>query len=122
MSKPTDIAAYAHTLPCASEQEADPREGYYYVSVRDGARHGLLLGPFVEHQDALDWVDRVTAFVRARQPWSAFYAFGTCRIEDLTLGMSAHQHGKISAGNLNQHFPEAAALLFDLQSTQTLAS
>jgi len=49
----------------------------YYVSVRDGTRWGLLLGPFGEHDEALAWVDRVRAEAYKVDLKAAFYGFGT---------------------------------------------
>ena len=50
---------------------------HYYVSVRDGSRWGLLLGPFTEHDEALAWVDRVRAVADEMDPRAPWYAFGT---------------------------------------------
>ena len=61
--------------------ELDQRPGFYYVSVRDGGRTGLLAGPFAKHAEAILLVDearRVAEQVNDRAP---FYWFGTCRSE-----------------------------------------
>lgn len=59
--------------------EPDDRSGYYYVTIRDGGRHGLLAGPFHNnHQAALDLVPtirRIAGLVNSRD--AAFAGFGT---------------------------------------------
>ncbi len=61
-------------------QTPDTEPGDYFVSVIDAGRCALLLGPFAKHQEALDEVDRVHAHAEKVDPWSHFYAFGTCRL------------------------------------------
>ena len=66
----------------------------YYVSVMDGGRTVLALGPFREHDEALANVQRVNDEVVAR--WNPegranFYAFGT------TAMINYHQPGKLNA-------------------------
>lgn len=63
-------------------QEPDTKPGHYYVSVRDGDRTALLLGPFAHHEAALDAVDEVREAGYRVDPKAAFYAFGTCRLPD----------------------------------------
>lgn len=59
--------------------EPDDRDGFYYVSIRRGERHGLLAGPFPnDHPAALamvGWVRRLAREVNPRQ--AEFSAFGT---------------------------------------------
>lgn len=50
----------------------------YYVSVVDGSRFALLLGPFPKHAWALAWVEPVRAWAEAADPRGHFYGFGTC--------------------------------------------
>jgi hypothetical protein len=59
------------------------QEASYYVSVIDGDRHILALGPFQEHNEALARVDAVNLEVNAN--WSDngrawFYGYGTARM------------------------------------------
>ena len=54
----------------------------YYVSVIDGKRWGLVLGPFREHQDALDMVDTARDIAVALDGATWFYAWGTCKMID----------------------------------------
>ncbi|WP_432157824.1 hypothetical protein [Streptomyces sp. bgisy153] len=62
--------------PEGPDQEGDG----YYVTVRDGARSGLLLGPYATHDAALGNLDRARMFVLKHVPFGQFYAYGTCRI------------------------------------------
>lgn len=57
----------------------------YYVSVVDGRKRGLLVGPYVDHAYALAAVDRVKRWVQEREPMAAFYGFGTAKVEAATL-------------------------------------
>ena len=59
----------------------DERPGAYYVSVRDGERFGLLTGPFATHAEALAAVRATRVVAQAKDVKSAFYAFGTARLE-----------------------------------------
>lgn len=64
------------------KQEPDTEPGNYYVSMIDEARSrvALLAGPFVnDHAGALAAVSTVTNAANEVDPWSHFYAFGTCR-------------------------------------------
>jgi len=53
----------------------------YYTSVQDGRRAGFLLGPFPTHDEALDLVEFTLDLAADADPFSHFYAFGTCRVE-----------------------------------------
>lgn len=64
-----------------SDQQADPRPGFYYVSIIDGERTALARGPFYEHRMALEAVDPVREILCDMNPWAHFCAFGTCRSE-----------------------------------------
>lgn len=57
----------------------------FYVSVIDGARKGLLLGPYDRHEHAEANVDRARDEAMSVDPWAHFYEFGTCRIEAAEL-------------------------------------
>ena len=57
----------------------------YYVSVLDGKRKGLLLGPYDTHQEALDNVKRGISLAVAADTRAVFYAFGTVKITAETL-------------------------------------
>lgn len=58
----------------------EPAPGNYYVSVVDAGRVGLLLGPFVQHAEALARVDDCRRHAERIDLWSHFYAFGTVRL------------------------------------------
>jgi len=52
----------------------------YYVSVMDGSKWALLLGPFGEHDEALAWVDRARELALARynpEGRAHWYGYGT---------------------------------------------
>lgn len=68
----------------------------YYVSVVDGQRFGLLLGPFEAHETALAHVEDVRAWVVERQPDAHWYGFGT----------SSVLADRAKPGKLNAAFPE----------------
>lgn len=57
----------------------------FYVSVVDGKRVGLLLGPYETHEEALANVQRgrEKAFESDGKGRSWFYAYGTVRIHDV---------------------------------------
>lgn len=59
----------------------DRRPGAYYVSMVDGPRVGLLLGPFRLHRQALRFVRAARQEANRRDPWAVFYGFGTLRLE-----------------------------------------
>jgi hypothetical protein len=63
------------------EQIADTRAGYYYVSVIDGSRKGLVSGPYETHGEALQAVERVRRAAEKVDPRAVWYAFGTARCE-----------------------------------------
>jgi hypothetical protein len=66
----------------------------FYVTILDGPRVSLALGPFKRHEDALGRVARVREFVQARDVRAAFYAFGTSKWTG---------EGSPPAGKLNGH-------------------
>jgi uncharacterized protein YbjT (DUF2867 family) len=68
-----------------SHIELDPRPGHYYASVLDPekpGRYGLLAGPFKTHQEAKDILPKAKDKAYEVNTWSAFYAFGTCRLPE----------------------------------------
>ena len=56
-------------------------DSMFYVTVVDGARVGFLLGPYRNHQDAFDNVDRGRDLANETDPRAAFYSFGTSSIK-----------------------------------------
>lgn len=53
----------------------------FYVSVIDGGRKALALGPFATHAEALDRVEDVHEFCLGRWPDEAhWWAYGTARV------------------------------------------
>lgn len=78
-------------------QTPDTKPGAYYVSVIDGNRRALLLGPFKDdHAAALAKVDSVRKKAEELDPRAVWYAFGTCRIND--------DHAAAPLGKLNAYF------------------
>lgn len=51
---------------------------HFYVSVIDAGKHGLLLGPYPTKEEAEQQVKRARQLAEEVDPWSVFYAFGTC--------------------------------------------
>lgn len=68
---------------------------YYYVSVMDGGRYGLLAGPYNTHEEALEMVPAVKELAQKVDPYAVFYAFGT-----------AAAHGYNKSGILNEMLEE----------------
>ena len=68
-------------------QLPDTKPGNYYVSIEDGSRHSLLLGPFSEHAAALAMVDQVKSKACELDSMACFYGFGTCRTETTKPGV-----------------------------------
>ncbi|GAA0641679.1 hypothetical protein GCM10009548_02420 [Streptomyces malaysiensis subsp. malaysiensis] len=86
-----DVAPEIEILtPEGPDQEGDG----YYVTVRDGDRAGLLLGPYATQGEALNNLDRARSFVLDNVPYSVFYAYGTCRVRGYGR--------KLSPGRLNE--------------------
>lgn len=64
------------------EQSPDPRPGFYYVSVIDGARRAAVRGPWInDHRGAMAAVDAVRREAERFDDRAVWYAFGTCRSE-----------------------------------------
>lgn len=66
----------------AREFSADPTPGEaavleFYVSVIDGARTGLLLGPFGTHEEAKANVERGRKLAEKANDRAVWFAFGT---------------------------------------------
>ena len=72
-----------------------PREAFY-VSVVDGTRRGLLVGPFDTREQALAEVETVRAYVTRWDDRAHFYGFGTARWSGPA--------GRMPAGRLNSRF------------------
>mgnify|MGYP001612835717 CR=1 FL=1 len=76
------IAYYPHLAPLPMVTTEDLAPGRYYVSVRDGERLGLLVGPFLQHGDALRILPAARAAAHDADAFSSFYSFGTVRLAD----------------------------------------
>lgn len=80
----------------AAPQAPDRQSGAYYVSVVDGTRYSLALGPFIDdHAGALAMVDEVRNKATELDSRAWFYAYGTCRTP---------KDGDLRAGTLNDLF------------------
>jgi hypothetical protein len=79
----------------ANRAEPDTRPGWYYVTIRDGPRHGLLAGPFEDdHPAALALVDQIRAVAQTVNTRAGFAAFGTAWSEiDQGPGILHDGHG-----------------------------
>jgi len=62
--------------------QVDNRPGAYYVTARDGDRHWLLSGPYIDdHGGALAVVDDARQIAQDSNPRAWFYSYGTARME-----------------------------------------
>lgn len=59
----------------------DARPGHYYVTARDGKRIAWLLGPYADHAEAIEHVERGTALLAERDRWAWAYEIGTARVD-----------------------------------------
>lgn len=66
----------------------------FYVSVQDGSKHGLLLGPFELHAQTLERVEQVRERVIKLVPEAHFYAFGTA---SLSAEVAERKQGTMNA-------------------------
>lgn len=78
------MSAVVNGLASCYEVEAvevpDLQPGQYVVTIKDdNGRIGYLLGPYAEHQVAIDNKPRARRLASAADPWSDFYAIGTVR-------------------------------------------
>ncbi len=65
-------------------QTPDTRPGPYFVSAIDGRKNYLMAGPYAQHADALEDVQRVREIADKADGRSHFMAWGTCRAEGST--------------------------------------
>lgn len=91
--------SYLKTCSCG-ELHSRNQDGFY-VSVVDGPKIGLLLGPFKKHSDALNQIETVREKAYILNPMSWFYSFGTVRMK------SSYR----KSGTLNDYFPHIASQL-----------
>lgn len=61
----------------------DESKKHYYVSVVDGPRKGLLLGPYATHEEALAQVERGKELANKADPRAAFYGYGTAGSDEV---------------------------------------
>lgn len=52
----------------------------FYVSVRDGKKYGLLVGPCKTHEEALALVEDAKRAALGSYPFAHFYAYGTTKV------------------------------------------
>jgi len=70
-----------HQTICACEKPSCPADtGSFYVTVIDHGRHGFLLGPYADHETALENVNRGRELASAADPRAHWYGFGTARV------------------------------------------
>lgn len=82
-----------------TEEPRALQAGYYYVSMVDGNRRALLLGPFKnDHRAALAMVNAVKRKAQELDPKAIWYGFGTARLQ---LGETP------PPGTLNDCFPDS---------------
>ena len=63
---------------CAVQVNQAEVKPVWYVCVKDGKRHGFLLGPYSEPEEADGNIKRAKALARENDPFSCFYGFGLC--------------------------------------------
>jgi len=63
-----------------NDQTINNEPGHYYVSVIDGPRSSLLLGPFDTHMGALLNVEAVRREANRIDTKACFYGFGTASV------------------------------------------
>lgn len=71
------------TAPMRISEDPTPEQEQaldFYVSVMDGPRFGLLLGPYEKHAEAKADVERGRRLANEANPWAAFYSFGTASL------------------------------------------
>jgi hypothetical protein len=93
---PKKIEAYTYTRFATNEQVQQPvatppnpgghahtwrQRRCFYVSVRDGSRYSLLVGPFPAHQEALDMVSAARNAAEQVDSRAFWYSYGTCSLE-----------------------------------------
>lgn len=54
--------------------------GGFYVTIRDGSRFSLALGPFETHKRARFELPRVKRYVGEHYNWASFWFYGTSRV------------------------------------------
>ena len=59
---------------------AEHSEHHHYVSVIDGPRYGLLLGPYPTRREAERNVERARIKAREVNDRAIWYGYGTCRV------------------------------------------
>ena len=74
--------------PCERNLPADHDVGtseFFVTCVRDAGKSNQrtlpILGPYATHGEALENVDRGRKLAEAKDPWCAFDAFGTAKVE-----------------------------------------
>lgn len=67
---------------CVRQRETvDARTEGFYVTVRDRAKSGFLLGPYTTHDEAQSNVDRARRYIRDEvDAFASFWGFGTARV------------------------------------------
>lgn len=88
----------AATAPWAS---LNASEGFY-VTIRRDSRRGILLGPFSDHQAALDQVDAARELaIKHVDRMACFDEYGTMRLGRPAEGHPLHDR-PLPAGRLNE--------------------
>ncbi|MER7488694.1 hypothetical protein ABTY20_22875 [Streptomyces sp. NPDC126497] len=78
-AKPLD-GPCGHSYCVGQQATVDARTEGFYVTVRDRAKVGFLLGPYATHDEARGEVGRARDEVLSRDPFGAsFWSFGTVK-------------------------------------------
>jgi len=112
MAPPKAMTSYTHPAERDQVETADTQPGYYYVLAIEGHQNAVLLGPFLKHQEALDWVVACRDRANELYPQSHFYRFGTCR-QPLETDPKT-----LPTGGFNDVFSDAPGLINHKQGEQ----
>lgn len=77
----TSLAEFHYDSSSTQLVIPDSRPGHYYVTVRDAGRTGWILGPYPQHQEAIDNVDRGRDLANDANSRACFYSYGTSRVD-----------------------------------------
>lgn len=69
----------------------------WYVTVKDGARTGFLLGPYETWRAAEGMVDRGRELACAADAWAHFYAYGVTKVTGAKVARTVFDRARAAA-------------------------